>query len=105
MPSGFLWAAYQILRSEMEYCVRIETRLYLPKYKKPLKIIRSDMRKVENLFAHSCYQYDLGHKMKSVTVNTVAGGKSLSLDQEKGRYQCMEGLELMVCPRNNRLPE
>lgn len=57
------------------------------------------------MFSRSYYQCDFGHKMKSVTVNTVAGGKSLSLDQGKGRYRCMEGLELTVCPKNNRLPE
>lgn len=58
MPSVFLWAAYQVLRTEIEYCVRIETRLYLSKYKKPLKITLNDMGKIEN----SCYQYDFGHR-------------------------------------------
>lgn len=48
MPSIFFVVSYQVLRTEIEYCVRIETRLYLPKYKKPLKIIQSGMRKIEN---------------------------------------------------------
>lgn len=87
MPSGFLWVACHVLKTEMEYCVRIETRSYLPTYKKPLKIIWSDMRKIrEFMFARSCYQYALGQKMKSVTVNTVAGRKILNLDRRKGRY-------------------
>ena len=46
MPSGFLWVAIQVLKTEMEYCVRVEARSCLPEYKNPLKIIRSDMRKI-----------------------------------------------------------
>lgn len=55
MPSGFLWVAIQVLKTEMEYCVRVEARSCLPEYKNPLKIIRSDMRKIKSsgLLAHA----------------------------------------------------
>lgn len=54
MPSGVLWVAYQALKAEMEYCVRVETRLYLSKYKNSLKIVWSDMRKTSScLLVHA----------------------------------------------------
>lgn len=87
MPSGVLWVAYQLLKTEMEYCVRVETRLYLYKYKNPLKIVWSDMRKIrEFMFACSCCQDAFGQKM-SVRVNAVAGGEILYLGQRKGRKE------------------
>lgn len=56
------------------------------------------------MFAYSCYQYDFGHKIKSVTVNTLSGGESLSLVREgevpvHGRTGVTSGL------KNARLPQ
>jgi len=60
------------------------------------------------MFAHTCYQYAFGQKLKSVTVNTEAGRKILDLERKEvlvpgGTHGCISACQ--GCSGASGVPE